>query len=127
MEILELHHVAIHVTDIDRAVEFYKSVLELPEIPRPNFGYPGAWFKLGDRQLHIMWKPNSPRIVKDSELDPNDVHFAIRVKSFSTALERIKEKGKPHKVSTKGPAPWPQIKISDPDGNVIEINAAQVD
>ena len=127
MEVLELHHVEIHVTDIDRAVEFYKSVLGLTQIQSPDFGYPGAWFSLGHGQLHLMMNPGSPRIIKNKELDPNDVHFAIRVKSYSEALEKIKEAGIAYKATPHGKAPWPQIKIADPDGNVIEINAARVD
>lgn len=127
MDVLELHHVAIHVADIDRAADFYTKVLGLKEIGRPNFGYPGAWFDLGQGQLHLMCRPQSDRLISNKQLDPNDVHFAIRVKSFSKALQRIKEAGIEHKVSANGPAPWPQIKIADPDGNVIEINAASIE
>ena len=126
MEVLELHHVEIHVTDIDRAVDFYKSVLGLTQIQSPDFGYPGAWFSLGHGQLHLMSNPDSPRIVRDIELNPDDVHFAIRVKSYSEALQRIKDMGIPYKASPHGKAPWPQIKIADPDGNMIEVNAAEV-
>jgi len=51
IQIDTLHHVAISVTDLPRAKRFYGEVLGLPEIPRPPFDFPGAWFQLGDRDL----------------------------------------------------------------------------
>lgn len=41
MIILELNHVAIHVTDVKRSSSFYHDVLRLEAIPRPAFDFPG--------------------------------------------------------------------------------------
>ncbi len=38
-----LHHVAVTVTDLDRARRFYSDVLGLVELPRPPFDFGGAW------------------------------------------------------------------------------------
>ena len=55
MKVLELNHVAIHVTDVERSVAFYRDVLRLEPIPRPAFTFPGAWFRLGvDQELHLI-------------------------------------------------------------------------
>jgi glyoxylase I family protein len=42
MEIVELHHVSLPTTDLERSRRFYAEVLELKEIPRPPFPFPGA-------------------------------------------------------------------------------------
>ena len=45
-----LHHVALSVTDMDRAAWFYGTVLGLQEIPRPPFDFGGAYDESSDRQ-----------------------------------------------------------------------------
>ena len=40
-----LHHVAVAVTDLDRARRFYAGVLGLKEIARPAFSFDGAWYR----------------------------------------------------------------------------------
>lgn len=39
-----LFHVAIKTRDLDVTKKFWLEVLGLADIPRPDFGYPGAWF-----------------------------------------------------------------------------------
>ena len=38
-----LFHVAVKTNDLAATVAFYTRVLGLREVPRPDFGYPGAW------------------------------------------------------------------------------------
>ena len=55
MTVLELNHVAIHITDVARSAEFYQRVLRLEPLPRPAFNFPGAWFRLGaNQELHLI-------------------------------------------------------------------------
>src|SRR5262249_24033575 len=75
MTILELNHVAIYVTDLNRSRKFYYEVLRLEAIPRPAFDFPGAWFRLGTQQeLHLIAGRDEPF----SQRNPNN-HFALRV------------------------------------------------
>jgi C4-type Zn-finger protein len=50
------HHVLIASDDLERSRQFYSDVLELEEINRPAFAYPGLWYKIGggQQQLHII-------------------------------------------------------------------------
>lgn len=122
-----LHHVSLSVTDLNRARRFYRDELGLEEVVRPDFDFPGAWFALGDRQLHLI-AHTSPRSLRGTtEVDPRDGHFALRVDSHSRALEHLKARGIPLVDSPRNATPWAQIHIADPDGNVIELNAERSD
>ena len=46
MPINGLLHVAIKTNDLEATIRFYRDVVGLTEVHRPDFGYPGAW--LGD-------------------------------------------------------------------------------
>jgi glyoxylase I family protein len=136
MEIQAIHHVSLPVTDLGRSRRFYREIVGLEEIERPRFNFPGAWFALGDDQLHLIVHGEATfRGAKP--LDSRDVHFAVRVESFTAAVEELERKGYDRdaddadsmkmKVSPKATAGFPQIYILDPDRNVIEINAATLD
>jgi catechol 2,3-dioxygenase-like lactoylglutathione lyase family enzyme len=119
-----LHHAAVPVTDLDRAKRFYAGVLGLKEIARPAFSFDGAWYQVGDRDLHLIVVAD-PSLNRDRKLDMADGHLALRVKSFAEARAHLESAGVPLRVTIGGPAGFPQIHIMDPDGNIIEINAAE--
>ena len=118
---------SLSVTDLDRAKRFYGQVLGLKEIARPDFDFPGAWYELGDRQLHLI-AHKAPRGLRGTtDVDPRDGHFALRVESHRQALEHLKANAVPVVDSPRNATPWAQIHIADPDGNVIELNAERSD
>lgn len=42
-----LFHLAIKTADLPRTLAFWTRVMGLREVPRPDFGYPGAWLGCG--------------------------------------------------------------------------------
>jgi glyoxylase I family protein len=135
VDIETIHHVSLPVTDVERSKRFYREILGLREIERPPFDFPGAWFQLGDDQLHLIVHDGST--MRGSKgVDGRDIHFAIRVPSFRKALALLEAKGYREdaddellqmKVSPHATAGFPQIYVVDPDRNVIEINAETLD
>jgi catechol 2,3-dioxygenase-like lactoylglutathione lyase family enzyme len=136
MNIEALHHVSLGVTDLARSRQFYTEILRLKEIERPPFDFPGAWFAAGAaQQLHLIVHPNSTfRTTKG--LDTRDGHFAVRVPSYRQAVVYLWSRGYRENSSDEfkrlilqpyATAGFPQIYILDPDRNVIEINAAELD
>ena len=130
-----IHHVSLPVADLERSKQFYQEVLGLTEIERPPFDFPGAWYQLGDRQLHLIVHNNST-FREDKAVDTRDIHFAIRVNSYQETREYLRSKGfhpeandefKKMKEDPHSTAGWPQLYIMDPDRNVIELNAEGLD
>src|ERR1700676_5646041 len=94
MEIGLLHHVTLPVTDLDRSKEFYRDILGLKEITRPAFPFPGAWFEIGGAQhLHLIVHDDATFRAHHKGIDTRDVHFAVRVPSYTGALEFLRRKG----------------------------------
>jgi catechol 2,3-dioxygenase-like lactoylglutathione lyase family enzyme len=120
-----LHHVSINVTDLERARYFYGTVLGLPELPRPDFDFAGAWYALGDRQLHLIVHPPTRTLRGTTLIDGRDGHFALRIGDFDGTLAALQRHAVPLRDRRDNPTPWAQIYVTDPDGNVIELNAAR--
>ena len=136
IDIETLHHVSLPVTDLARATRFYREVLGLAEIARPPFAFAGAWFALGDRQLHLI--VNDRATTRGGKgPDSRDIHFAVRVRDFRGALAHLEARGfradapdddpMRMKVNARATAGFPQIFIVDPDRNTIEINAERAE
>jgi catechol 2,3-dioxygenase-like lactoylglutathione lyase family enzyme len=122
-----LHHVSLTVTNLEKAQEFYGKTLCLKEIPRPDFGFPGAWYEIEGQQLHLIVDTSSQTIRTDKHLSSREGHFALRVENYHDTLRWLKEKGvevleKPHSKSG-----FAQIFCADPDGNLVELNVEQKD
>jgi catechol 2,3-dioxygenase-like lactoylglutathione lyase family enzyme len=119
LKIHELNHVAIHVRDLERSIDFYGRVLELPPLPRPAFNFPGAWFAFGNQELHL---------IEDKALRPEDRmhhHFALRIDDTFAARAELERRGITQFIS-HGPRPdGPmQLFFLDPDGYRIEFYSA---
>ena len=55
IDVKDYHHVALVVKNLDRCIGFYGGVLGLKTLERPDFGFPGHWFQVGQNsQLHLM-------------------------------------------------------------------------
>ena len=127
IDVQTIHHVAITVTDLDRARRFYGGVLGLEEIERPPFDFPGAWYRLGDRQLHLLVHPPTRTLRGITTIDSRDGHFAVRVRSYRDTRAHLEAAGVAFDDQPRNRTPWPQIFVTDPDGNIIELNAERID
>lgn len=122
LNIAMLHHVSIVVTDLAAARNFYGGLLGLHELPRPAFDFDGAWYVLGDRQLHLIVHPPARTLRGTTDIDSRDGHFAVRVANYDDTLAYLRSHGLTVRESRQNVTPWSQLYVTDPDGNVIEFN-----
>lgn len=50
----KMNHIAIIVSDVGRSAAFYSQVMGFQQIRRPDFDRYGAWFTMGNVELHLI-------------------------------------------------------------------------
>jgi catechol 2,3-dioxygenase-like lactoylglutathione lyase family enzyme len=116
VNVVGVHHVSIGVHDVDVAVEFYHR-LGLTSLPRPDFGFPGAWLQAGGQQVHLI----------ETEIKPPGLenHYAFQVVDLDACLAELAEHGVSARRSST-PGAGRQAFIKDPSGNIVELNQPDV-
>ena len=114
-----LDHIAVIVTDVRRALDFYAGVLGLVEIPRPeSFDFPGAWLQVGPEVIHLLGQ-DTPDL-------KGRRHLCLWVKDVHSAAEFLAGKGlrvawdRKYKIGGID-----RFFTDDPDGNRIEIQGTE--
>jgi len=109
-----VHHVSLNVTDLAAATAFYTEVLEMPVLPRPEFDFGGLWLDAGEQQIHL--------IEVDAFEAPAGQHFALQVDDLAAVAAELAERG----VEVSSPRTIDDVCVqaflSDPTGNLIELN-----
>lgn len=118
MRILELHHASLIVADTARSLAFYRDLFGLAEIARPDLGYPGAWLRVGDRQIHLLELPNPDPVDARPAQVGRDRHTAFFVDDIEAGAERLARAGIAFTRSRSGRK---ALFCRDPDGNGIEL------
>ncbi|MFC0472070.1 VOC family protein [Halalkalibacter kiskunsagensis] len=122
-----IHHVSLSVTDLEKAKHFYSNILGFHEIKRPVFDFPGAWYQIGNQQLHLIVHPTSDTLRNEGPIESKDGHFAIRVKDYYQTLNYLKRIGIEIVEKPNSQSGFAQIFCKDPDRNLIEFNVDQAD
>ena len=114
-------HVAIAVTDLGAARDFYCGVLGFEELPRPDLGIPGMWLGVGDLQLHFVETDEMPTPGRGFP------HYALHVPTerFDETIEALRAAGAPFlgEPSTRVDFGTTVLAafVNDPAGNFIEL------
>jgi catechol 2,3-dioxygenase-like lactoylglutathione lyase family enzyme len=130
---LELHHVSLAVTDIERSRQFYQEMFGLQLLPRPPFESRGAWLGVGSLQVHLV-EYRAGTFRTRSVASTLDIHFGFNARDFdgfvahatSLGFSEHAAEGDPKRLMMRrdGPAGFPQVYLLDPDNNIIEVNGA---
>ena len=112
MRCLRLTHVNLRVDRLAEAVRFYREVMGLEPIERRDTSGRGAWFRLGDQELHLDEDPAAqPRSRR---------HFAVEVTDLAEARRSADAGGAEIDQEEAG-----RFWMRDPAGNRIEIVQAR--
>lgn len=117
MHITHVLHTAILVSDLEQAEYFYGTVLGLSKVNR-ILKYPGAWYQLGDYQIHLIVDATAPQGLHNSEKWGRNRHIAFAIAHLQAAKDHLLAHGYEVQMSGSG---RPALFTHDPDGNVIEL------
>ena len=119
MEITQCLHVALLVSDLDRAEQFYGEILGLRKVER-SLKFPGVWYQIGSFQIHLMVATDyHPPLINAQKWGRNH-HVAFSVVDFEAVKEILLTHGYPVQMSASGRR---ALFTQDPDGNIIELNS----
>jgi len=114
-----IHHVSLIVADTARALAFYHDLLGLATEPaRPDLGYPGAWLRVGDQQIHLLELPSPDPVVGRPPHGGRDRHLALAVSDLDVLAQRLAAAGVPYSLSRSGRR---ALFCRDPDANALEL------
>lgn len=119
IELIRLHHVSFAVSDLAASKKFFGDILGLPEIDRPAFNFPGAWYTLGDRQMHLI-EQSGAGVETQGRISRAD-HAALEVKDLGPVREALDAAGIPYQDGENDALGFSQVFCSDPDGHTIEF------
>lgn len=118
MKISHYHHASLLIKDLDRAADFYENTLGLTRITRPNLGFAGLWYAVGDLQLHLLQCPSSAYQQNLPEHVGKDRHLAFVIDSLTDLKMRLDAKNIPYTLSRSGRK---ALFCRDPDLNGLEF------
>lgn len=117
--VLAIHHVSLLVSDTNRSLAFYRGLLGLElDSSRPDLGYPGAWLKLGEQQLHLLELPNPDPLQGRPAHGGRDRHLALAVPGLDRLQAALAAAGVTFTLSRSGRR---ALFCRDPDQNALEF------
>lgn len=114
MNVLSLEHVSITSPEDleEEVVSWYRDCLELQERDKPpGTRAKGAWFQIGEQQVHVTIDEHNP---------PKVSHFGLVVDDFEEIVERLRGSGCHIEQAASIPGRR-RFYTRDPAGNRIEI------
>lgn len=124
--VIGLFHTAIKTADLAASLAFYKNILGLKEVHRPDFGFPGAWLACplpgGGAIIHLY--AGGPAL-GDSAVVPVGTaaidHVSLACSGFHAFLDRIQAANLPWREQVvPGTTLW-QLFVYDPSGVQFEL------
>jgi glyoxylase I family protein len=93
-------------------------MLNLERITRPDWEYPGAWFQIGNQQMHLIELNNPDPITGRPKHGGHDRHVAFTVSNIDLIIEKLDEHNVDYSLSRSGRR---ALFFRDLDANAIEI------
>jgi len=125
-----IDHVTIIVSDLEKTRIFYRDLLGLSEVTRPDFDFPGLWLQAGNTQIHATVE--SPEAGRAGWPDhgashvSRGHHFAFEVDDANLCAEILRSRDIDILSDPRNRPDGPvQLYISDPDGHIVELFSSE--
>lgn len=118
MQLNGLDHVNVRTAQLDRMIEWYGDVLDMPTGDRPAFDFPGAWLYCAGKPMIHLIGIKEPAKVSDLRIE----HFAIGGSGLAAFIARLKAKNVGYELGRVEDFGILQVNIWDPDDNHIHVD-----
>ena len=130
------HHFAVTVSDLDRAVTFYRDVLHLDVLTRFSVGGEAfatgvgiegasadfAHMDAGDARVELVEYTPEGDAVDESDLNqPGGTHLGLEVDDLDAVYESLPEDVEPLAPPQKTESGTRVMFVRDPDGTLVEL------
>ena len=120
-------HASLIVANTQTSIDFYTQCFGfIVDQARPDLGFPGAWLKHGNFELHLLEVTNPDPVLNRPGHGGRDRHLAFAVNSLEEVIKQLDEHCVSYTVSQSGRM---ALFCRDPDGNAlefVEINKGQI-
>ena len=121
-----LFHIAMKTASLERSLTFFKGVLGLKEVARPDFGYPGAWLACpglsGGAIVHLY--AGGPALGTDGLVQTGSAaidHISLACSGFHAFRACFADHNLPwREFLVPGTTLW-QLFVYDPSGVQMEL------
>ena len=131
MALQKLDHVTVNTDDLEKTRDFYCDLLGMTDGYRPDLGFDGAWFYVGDTpcihvcewESYMVWAkaqslPHSSRAQGTGSLD----HVAFNAEDYDGTLARLEASGLEFSRNVVRDISLRQLFVRDPNGICVELN-----
>jgi catechol 2,3-dioxygenase-like lactoylglutathione lyase family enzyme len=130
------HHVGVTVSDLDRAVEFYRDVLDLEVLARFSVGGEAfaagvgiegasadfAHLDAGDARLELVSYTPEDTAREDAQLNqPGATHVGLSVDDLDAVYEGLPDDVEPISEPQTTESGTTIMFVRDPEGNLVEL------
>jgi glyoxylase I family protein len=115
-DILYPLHVAVQVSDLEKAEKFYTDIIGLQKIER-NLTFAGTWYQIGDFQLHLIVSEWAKHPAREDKWGRHP-HVTFAIADLEAIKQTLTRQQIPFQMSASGRA---ALFVKDPDGNVVEL------
>ena len=116
--IVSLNHASFIVTNTEVSLGFYRDILGLQQVDRPDLGFPGAWLQLGTQQIHLLELNNPDPTTGRPTHGGRDRHIALNALALAPVQEALTKAGIVYTMSISGRR---AMFCRDFDGNTVEL------
>ncbi|PIP02498.1 MAG: glyoxalase [Zetaproteobacteria bacterium CG12_big_fil_rev_8_21_14_0_65_54_13] len=116
---MNIAHIGLLVSDLERAAAFYEQMLGLQRIERPQLNFDGLWYGLdAGQQIHLMLLDSPYTGCDKPDHGGRDNHIAMQVEDFDGIRQRLDAAGI---TTTQSKSGRTALFCRDPDGNTFEL------